>query len=88
MEAGEKNLEPKLDKCSLVKPRDIDLAIIPALCADKKGNRIGYGLGFYDKLLENMPKAYTICPIYQEQMSPQLLTHEEHDIPMHEVKAV
>ena len=33
----------------------IDLIIIPALCVDKKGNRIGYGKGYYDRLLKKFP---------------------------------
>lgn len=31
---------------------DVDLMFIPLLLADKKGHRIGYGGGFYDRLLE------------------------------------
>ena len=33
---------------------EIDLVIIPLLAADKKGNRIGYGKGYYDRLLTEM----------------------------------
>lgn len=29
----------------------IDLVLVPLLCADKKGNRIGYGKGYYDRML-------------------------------------
>ena len=32
----------------------IDAVIIPLLAADKKGNRIGYGKGYYDRLLTEM----------------------------------
>lgn len=31
--------------------QDIDLIIVPLLCFDKKGYRVGYGKGFYDKFL-------------------------------------
>lgn len=31
--------------------RDIDIVLVPLLCFDKKGNRIGYGKGYYDKFL-------------------------------------
>lgn len=29
----------------------IDLVVVPLLCFDKSGNRVGYGKGFYDKFL-------------------------------------
>ncbi|MCA6421459.1 MAG: 5-formyltetrahydrofolate cyclo-ligase [Flavobacterium sp.] len=29
----------------------IDVVFVPLLCYDKKGNRVGYGKGFYDKFL-------------------------------------
>lgn len=32
-------------------PEKIDLVLIPLLAYDKKGNRVGYGKGFYDKFL-------------------------------------
>lgn len=30
---------------------DIDLVLVPLLCIDKKGNRVGYGKGYYDRFL-------------------------------------
>lgn len=33
--------------------QEIDLIIIPLLVADKKGNRVGYGKGFYDRFLRS-----------------------------------
>ena len=32
---------------------DIDLVLIPLLCFDKKGYRVGYGKGYYDRFLAN-----------------------------------
>ncbi|CAN5677091.1 5-formyltetrahydrofolate cyclo-ligase [soil metagenome] len=31
----------------------IDLVLVPLLCFDRKGFRVGYGKGFYDKFLKN-----------------------------------
>jgi 5-formyltetrahydrofolate cyclo-ligase len=41
--------EPK--EGTLVSENEIDLALIPLLAFDKKGYRVGYGKGYYDKFL-------------------------------------
>ena len=43
-------LEPTLD-CPLVDKSQVDLVIVPALCYDRKGFRLGYGGGHYDRWL-------------------------------------
>lgn len=35
---------------------EIELAIIPGIAFDNNGNRLGRGKGFYDRLLEQLPK--------------------------------
>jgi 5-formyltetrahydrofolate cyclo-ligase len=36
-----------------VESTEIDVVIVPLLCVDKYGNRVGYGKGFYDRFLAN-----------------------------------
>lgn len=36
-------------KGDLVSPTDIDVILVPLLSFDKKGHRLGYGKGFYDR---------------------------------------
>jgi len=42
-------LEPK--EGNLIEPNRIDMVLIPLLAFDEQGHRVGYGKGFYDKLL-------------------------------------
>jgi 5-formyltetrahydrofolate cyclo-ligase len=36
----------------LIDPQLLDVVLIPMLAFDKKGNRVGYGKGFYDRFLK------------------------------------
>lgn len=42
--------EPHPD-ASILEPTNIDLILIPAVACDSRGYRLGYGAGFYDRLL-------------------------------------
>lgn len=79
--------EPKITKGKEVKLNDIDIAIIPGAGFDLKGNRLGYGYGYYDKLLKHKCKKYlnltrcvtTVALAFEEQIVPKV-PGEEHDI--------
>ena len=45
-------LEPTID-CPLVDKNQVDLVIVPALCYDRQGFRLGYGAGHYDRWLSD-----------------------------------
>ena len=38
-------------------PEDLDLVIAPGLAFDKQGGRIGYGKGYFDRLLARLPQS-------------------------------
>jgi len=58
------------EPCTEIKKTDkkvIDMVILPGLCADKKGFRIGYGMGFYDRFLRNVHKeCVKLIPVVSE----------------------
>ncbi len=56
------------------------LCIVPALCCDREGNRLGYGGGYYDKFLKDF-RGKTLCAVYRSCMT-QSLPAEEWDIPV------
>jgi len=55
-EGSYKIMEPIPSSCSRAHVSDINLAIVPGVAFDKNLNRLGYGGGFYDKILRNLPQ--------------------------------
>jgi 5-formyltetrahydrofolate cyclo-ligase len=49
-------LEPDISRCQEADLKNIDLVIVPGLCFDLNFNRLGYGGGFYDRILEKLDK--------------------------------
>ncbi|MCM1490073.1 MAG: 5-formyltetrahydrofolate cyclo-ligase [Muribaculum sp.] len=64
----------------LANVEDIDLMIIPAVAFDRRGNRLGRGKGFYDRLLATS-RATKIGVGYEFQLMEELPS-EKHDVPM------
>ncbi len=59
---------------------EIELIIVPAVAYDRRGNRLGRGKGFYDRLLSSA-KATKIGIGYEFQLVDELPT-ESHDVPV------
>ena len=47
---------------------EIDCIVLPLLAVDKKGNRLGYGGGYYDKFLSKHKQAVTVAYCYDFQV--------------------
>ena len=73
-------LEPSVSEERLTGLDDIDLVIIPGAAFDVSGNRLGYGAGFYDRLLAGIKKKIpVIAPAYEEQIIEKIPS-EPHDV--------
>lgn len=63
----------------VVTPGEIDLFLVPGLAFDEEGRRLGYGAGFYDRLLAQARRdAACLGYGYDFQVSPEVPT-EPHD---------
>jgi len=49
--------EPRPECCEPAPPDSIDFVLVPGLGFDASGGRLGYGGGFYDRLLVHVPEA-------------------------------
>ena len=62
---------------------DIDLVIIPGVAFDKKGNRLGRGQGYYDRLLSQIPSSVpTVGLAFAFQILEELPEVAPHDCPV------
>lgn len=59
--------EPVPDRCAAAVERDIEFALVPGLAFDARGGRLGYGGGFYDRLLPRLP-ALRVAAAFSVQM--------------------
>ena len=70
-------LEPNKDT-PVIFPSEIDLCIIPCVCTDKDGFRIGYGGGYYDRYLP-LTNCTSILLCYKDLIYANI-PKENHDI--------
>ena len=63
-----------------VDPSQIELVVVPAVAYDRRGNRLGRGKGFYDRLLKNT-RATKVGIGYEFQIVDEVPT-EPHDVAM------
>lgn len=66
-----------------VMPWDVDAFILPGLAFDTRGGRLGYGAGYYDRILSKATRvAPKIALCYDWQVLDEPLPQEPHDIPV------
>lgn len=67
---------PKID------PQVIDIALVPGLCFDERGTRLGYGRGYYDRLLPKLREDVPLVGITADALVVYELPRETFDVPM------
>lgn len=74
--------EPVYDKINVVEPEEFDLIVTPGLVFDRQLNRVGFGKGYYDRILVRKRKdAKAIAVAFDFQVLDEVPS-EEHDVKM------
>ena len=71
-------LEPA--EAEIVSPREVEVWLVPGLAFTRNGKRIGYGGGWYDRLLADAPKGSLKLGIAHAFQVVDDLPSEAHDI--------
>jgi 5-formyltetrahydrofolate cyclo-ligase len=60
---------------------DVDLVLVPGLAFDTRGQRLGYGQGYYDRLLPSLPRALRIGLAFELSLLAEVPS-TAHDVPV------
>lgn len=74
--------EPDPGLCPIATLGGVDFVLMPGAAFDRQRRRMGYGGGFYDKLLSRPERrAVTVAVAFLEQLVPDVPV-EPHDVPV------
>lgn len=65
----------------VIPAEQVELVLAPGLAYDRRGWRLGYGGGFYDRFLSGQQTLVSLGVIYQALLLPDL-PHQEYDVPV------
>lgn len=74
--------EPDPQRCPEVAPGELDFVLVPGVAFDRQGGRMGYGAGFYDRLLADPAMhALRVSALFDVQLVDSV-PREAHDKPV------
>lgn len=77
--------EPKSGYIRPLPISNVELIAVPGLAFDLDGNRLGYGKGYYDRLLDSeLPKTLIIGLGFEFQIKEKV-PHTKEDVPVHKI---
>lgn len=68
------------EACPVVRPESLSLILVPGLCFDLHGTRLGHGGGYYDRFLSGLP-ALTVA-LCRDGLLFDSIPAEPHDLPV------
>ncbi len=84
LETGPFGIRQPGETAPLVESGSVGVVLVPGVAFDHRGRRLGFGGGYYDRLLSRMPHAYTIALAFDGQILDGVPV-DDHDMPVHVV---
>ena len=78
-------LEPENKQENLIRPDLIDAIVVPLVAFDKRGNRMGMGGGFYDRMLKKVSAECLLIGVAYDFQLIENVPTESWDMPLDEV---
>jgi 5-formyltetrahydrofolate cyclo-ligase len=76
--------QPRADAPGVDEAESIGIVLVPGLCFDRRGGRLGRGRGYYDRLLADIPDARRVA-VTLERFLVDRVAVEPHDIAMTDI---
>jgi len=76
-------LSPKKESYKPINTSSLDLIIVPGVCFDINGNRIGRGGGYYDRFLKSVSKKTILIGLVFDFQVVSNIPYDKKDIPVH-----
>jgi 5-formyltetrahydrofolate cyclo-ligase len=74
--------QPRAMAAGDLRAGELDLAIVPGLAFDRKGNRLGRGAGYYDRFLASLPRDIPSIGLGFDFQLRDDLPVSGHDVPL------
>ncbi len=78
-------IEPKNEPRRRLRPEKLDLILVPGLAFDARGQRLGRGMGYFDRFLETVPASVPRVGLAFRFQVVKALPWESHDQPVSRV---
>lgn len=79
---GAHGVEEPSERAPRVAPGCVDMALVPGLAFDRAGTRLGYGGGYFDRLLVELPAAAPRVGVTHTRLITPRLPRAAHDVAM------
>ena len=68
---------------TIIPPQELDCVLVPGVAFDLAGGRLGFGKGYYDRFLGQLPTTTYRCGVAFSIQVVSCVPQEAHDVSMH-----